>query len=335
LVSWGGRGLGVSLVVSAVCCCLATQALAGGVQIRRVDTRGYPTVKVLVLAPSLTEAAPTLSQDSAPVVGLVAENLANQESVVLVIDHSQSMHGRALADAVQAARDFVTAKPAADQIGVITVSSQAQTLADFSSDGSSAAAALQGLAIDTRYGTVLWDAIRTAADTLRAHGLLGRTIILVTDGQETTSKTTLREAVQAAQAAHAAIYTVGVRDSTYTPLPLQQLAAATGGRFYPALRTAQLPSIYAAISAELRRSWLLSYATAARPGDTLKLEVESAGTRATTTTTLSHQLANPDKASSSETLLTLTLILTAGLLLAGLTFAYRNLRLPRLHTDDF
>ena len=194
---------------------------------------------------------------------------------------------------------------------------------------------MQGLTIDSRYGTVLWDAIRSAADTLRTHGLLGRTIILVTDGQETTSKTTLQEAIHAAQTAHTAIYTVGIPDTTYTPKPLRQLAAATGGRFYPALSTAQLPSIYAAIGAELRRSWLLSYDTAARPGDTLKLQVESAGARATATTTLSPKLATPGNGGFSRTLLILMLILTGGLLLAGAAFAYRNFRLPRLHSDDF
>jgi VWFA-related protein len=247
------------------------------------------------------------------------------------------MHGAALTDAVRAADGFIAAKPAPDQIAVVAVASQTKTLATFSADPSNADAALHGLGIDPHYGTVLWDAITAAADALRAEGLPGRTIILVSDGQETRSRATLTDAIKAAQAAHAAIYTVGVPDITYMPRPLQQLAAATGGRFYQALSTAELPGIYAAIGDELRRTWLLSYATAARPGDTVRLNVESSGTDATATINLPARLGTGVHKGGSQPMLILAFVLAASLLLTAATIAIRNFRVPRWRSsaDDF
>ena len=330
-------GVLVGLAVFGACSGFAPSASASGVVIRRIDTQDYPTIKVLVVAPRVTGTAPTLTENSARVTGFAAENLGDQQSVALVIDHSQSMHGRTLADAVRAAHDFVDAKPPSDQVAVIAVASAALTLADFAADPSTADAVLRGLAIDPQYGTVLWDGVSSAADALRKHGLPGRTIILVSDGQNEKSRVTLAQAIAAAQRAHAAVYTVGIPDITYAPRPLQQLAAATGGRFYPALSTAELPSIYAAIGAELRRSWLLSYATAARPGDTLRLDVGSSGAHATTTTTLAPRLGAKAQGSSSQVLTLVVLVLTASVLLAGAAIAIRNLGLPRWRppADDF
>jgi len=74
--------------------------------------------------------------------------------------------------------------------------------------------------MDTEYGTKLWDANRQAANGLRGNGLPGRTIIMVTNGQDTTSKTTLQDPIKAARAAHVCGYTIGTPDSTHEPNPL-------------------------------------------------------------------------------------------------------------------
>jgi von Willebrand factor type A domain len=299
--------IGLSLAVAGAAV-LATQATAG-VQVRRVDAHGYPSIRMMVVVPRATMTPPALTVDGARAAGFTAQNLGARQSVALVIDSSQSMHGATLADAIRAARAFVGAKPASDQITVITAGSQATTAADFSSLPDDADAALGSLKVDPRYGTALYDSLVLAAKKLRANGLPGRVIILVTDGQETTSKATLEDAVGAARDAGAAIYTVGIPDLTFQPKPLEELSAATGGRFYRAPTTSALPGIYTRIGAELRRTWQLDFFTAARPGETLALEVRAEGGRSAVAFPLSTDLGRKKGGSSS------------GIMIVGVLFA--------------
>jgi len=273
------RNLLLGLLLALVGVAFAAPATAG-LEIRRVDLGSYPQVRVLVVVPPGSESAPVLRVQGSAAAGFSAENLGDQQGVALVIDRSQSMHGATLRDAIRAAEVLIAAKPAPDQISVITAGSEAVSQAGFSSQASDADAALTGLGVDPVRGTVLWDAVVLAAKSLRALGLPGRTVIMVTDGQETTSRATLDDAIAAAKAAGAAVYTVGIPDVTFDPGPLRRLAAETGGRFYRASSSAALPGIYSAIGAELRRTWRLEFDTAARPGDMLNLDVRDGGERA-------------------------------------------------------
>ena len=53
---------------------------------------------------------------------------------------------------------------------------------------------------------------------------------------------------------------------------LPKLAEQTGGAYHGTSSSAALTAEYAKIAAELRRTWLLDYATAVRPGETAFLE---------------------------------------------------------------
>ncbi len=137
----------------------AGTALPAGPEIRGIDASGFPSIRVTVLLPAKTRTAPTLSVDGAPAVGLTTVDLGENESVALVLDHSQSMHGRALADGIRAAEAFVAAKPTSDEIGIVAAASHAVRLSDFSTSQANADDALNSLSVDHRYGTALWDAV--------------------------------------------------------------------------------------------------------------------------------------------------------------------------------
>jgi hypothetical protein len=98
-------------------------------------------------------------------------------------------------------------------------------------------------------------------------------IVLVTDGQETTSKATLEQAIRAARKAHALVYPIAIESKAFSPAPLKQLARRTGGSYYGARSSSDLAPIYQHISQELRRTWRLEYLTASVPGDRLRLHV--------------------------------------------------------------
>jgi tight adherence protein B len=241
-----------------------------------VDTSAYPEVRVTVVAPT-GAAQPQLRENGLPTAGLQAVNLGRAKSVVLAVDRSQSMAGASLRNATAAARAFVAAKGPNDQVEVVTFGRQAVSLTGFSSSGADADAALAGLNVDSRSGTALWDAVVRAATALGQQGQPGRVIVLVTDGQDVSSSASFAAAVAAAHRAHALVYTIGIAGPGFTPGPLQQLAADTGGLYREASASAELGSLYASIERTLSHTWQLRYVTAARPGESVRISTEIAG----------------------------------------------------------
>jgi tight adherence protein B len=73
------------------------------------------------------------------------------------------------------------------------------------------------------------------------------------------------------------VYAIAITSRAFSPEPLQQLARETGGSYYGTPSTEALAGAYQAIADELQRSWVLEYATRARPGELLTLEVSADG----------------------------------------------------------
>jgi tight adherence protein B len=263
----------------AAAAALASGAVAHGaapVRVVGVDTGGYPELRVTVVAPA-GSVQPTLRENGAPVTGLESYNLGRAKSVVLLIDNSQSMSGKPLADAVAAARTFVASKAPGDRIEVIAFGHQALALTRFSNVGDDADTALRGLRPDKTSGTALWDAVALASRKLAGESQPGHVIILLTDGRDVSSSTSFGAAINAAHRAGASIYPIGIAGPDYTPGSLRDLAARTGGSYHEAASTKQLSGIYSFISRTLSHTWQLSYPTAARPGDSIMLTASIQG----------------------------------------------------------
>ena len=265
----------VAVVLLAVVLAPAAAA-AGSVRIAGVDTSGYPLIRVTVVAPA-GAAQPRLEENGLPAAGLQAANLGREKSVVLAVDRSQSMAGASLRNASAAARAFVSAKGPNDQIEVVTFGHQAVALTGFASSATDADAALGRLTADPHTGTALWDAVVRGAAALAHQGQPGRVIVVVTDGQDVSSSASFASAVAAAHRAHAAVYAIGIAGPGFTPGPLRELAARTGGLYREAATSSQLATLYSSISHTLAHTWQLRYVTAARPGQTMRLSALVAG----------------------------------------------------------
>ena len=266
------------LALAVLCAALPAVAAAAGPRITSLDTAGYPTVRVTAVTPKPVGTAPSVTENGRPVVGLRAINLGREKSVVLIVDRSQSMLGQAIADASAAARQFVGSKPPRDRIAIVAVGKKAVQLTSFSSATSEADAALRTIEVDKIRGTALYDGIMLSTQALAADINPTRVLIVLTDGQEVSSEASLDQAIAAARAANVAVYPIGIESPSFRPAPLERLAEKTGGRYAGASGTNQLKAIYAALAEELRRTWQLTYVTAARPGD--RIAVEAAGARA-------------------------------------------------------
>jgi tight adherence protein B len=267
------------LAVAAAALVLAAPA-AAGVSVTSVNTGGFPTVHATVVSSRGADAVPRVTENGRPVAGLIAQNLGHAKAVVLAIDDSRSMAGGPLHAAVAAARNFIASKPRADAIAVLAFGPHPVQLSGLSTATIDTDVALRGVRLAGRQGTALYDAIVQGAGQLRASPLVGRVLIVLTDGSDVSSTATLENAVAIAREAAVSVYPIGIESPGFNPAPLQQIARETGGRYYGTASTAALAGVYASIAKRLGHTWSVSYVTAARPGDhvTVAASVPGAGT---------------------------------------------------------
>jgi tight adherence protein B len=261
---------------------LAVPAAAGAaVQLRGVDATAYPTIRGSIYT-ATGSGKPTVWENGTAVAGFQAQNLGSVKAIATLIDRSQSMRGKPLADAAAGARAFVASKQAADELAVIAFGSKVSTLSPFSTVKRDADLPLGRMTTDRAKGTALYDAVISAANQLKGNPLPGRVIIVLSDGADNASTGSLTTAIKAAHEANALIYAIGIEGVGFTSEPLEQLTSSTGGRYYGAASTSDLAAVYTSIAKALKKTWRIQYVTAARPGESIRLTASIVGAGSTT-----------------------------------------------------
>jgi Ca-activated chloride channel family protein len=125
--------------------------------------------------------------------------------------------------------------------------------------------------------TRLWDAV---ADALEAVGQRRnrKVVILFTDGDDTSSSTTLGHVMSVASDHDTIVYAVAMwtraNGATTRPDPrVEALATGTGGGFYELRESDDMNSTFTGIVEELHNQYVLGFTPAALDGKTHKLEV--------------------------------------------------------------
>jgi tight adherence protein B len=271
-------------LVAALAALLIAPAAGAAVRITGVDTSGFPLVRVTVVGPR-GAAAPRVRENGSPVFGVTAANLGQTKTLILALDRSQSMRGKPLANALAAARQFVRTLGPNDHVGIVVFGHTAIALQTATTGSpTDALGTLASVTVDTRVGTALDDAVWSATKQLRQDNRPGRAIVVVTDGADVGSAHSLNDAIAAARAVRASVYTIGIGGPAFTPGALRTLAQDTGGTYRQAARASELATVYSSLKDELARTWQVSYNTARRPGDKLRLNatVPGAGSAAAT-----------------------------------------------------
>ncbi len=116
---------------------------------------------------------------------------------------------------------------------------------------------------DAIYSTAIWDALFFTADKILAHTpeRTRRAIILLSDGDDTSSDLKKSEAVERAIKSNVTIYSIGIGSSDWgiKKKTLREVSEKTGGgAFFPEDKTA-LGNAFAQIEQELRSQYLLAY----------------------------------------------------------------------------
>jgi tight adherence protein B len=196
-------------------------------------------------------------------------------SLAVAVDTSDSMRGRKLASAVDAARTLIAEKPVRSEVEVIGFAAQPVVLHGWSSDSASSMAALGK--ISTASGTAIWDTVAAAAQQLGGRPGAARAIILLTDGVDTSSTATVQTAIAAAVRDRAHVDVVGLPGAPKTAA-LERLANATGGEFVQVASLGQLHAVYAGLAARLKQQYVVRYTSEHRgTGSTVDVRVSAAG----------------------------------------------------------
>jgi VWFA-related protein len=122
-----------------------------------------------------------------------------------------------------------------DQGFVVSVSNSVLMLQDFTPDGAELSSAVNSMA--PAGGTALWDAVAFGADKLAARREtqpVARVLVVISDGQNNSSKTSLKQAIETAERDGVSVYTISTSDARYVSTALLE-ATILGNRALRAL----------------------------------------------------------------------------------------------------
>ena len=132
--------------------------------------------------------------------------------------------------------------------------------------------------------TAIWDAVWASSNDLLSISAdnTRRTIILLTDGEDTSSQMKMHEAIERAQKADALIYAIGIGDSYQGGVDegsLRRITEQTGGRAYFPHNESELRTAFDQIQRDLREQYLVAYSPSnkARDGSYRRIQIEVSG----------------------------------------------------------
>ncbi len=207
----------------------------------------------------------------------------NQDTPVslgVVLDTSGSMISK-LDTATDAIDRFIRTVHPDDDIFLMGFDTGTYLLQDFTSDRAKLKKALKYA--DSGGGTALYDAVQEGMKKVKQGANSKRAILLITDGEDTTSQATFAQARQSVRESELLIYSLGISPSPDAGLiggrgggrfggrdsvdmnVLRSFAADSGGRAYLLSenmlggKNSQFDRILAQIAAELRSQYTLAY----------------------------------------------------------------------------
>jgi Flp pilus assembly protein TadB/Mg-chelatase subunit ChlD len=195
--------------------------------------------------------------------------------VVLAIDASDSMAGRPVNSALTAARSFVARRGSNERVGLLAFNSRTDVLAQ---PTTSSRALTLGLSKPPTlaYGTRIYDTLAKALEMLAKQRLSTSSIVLLSDGADVGSRTSITDVLNRAQQLHIRIFTVGLRSRTFDASPLKSLAKKTSGAYIEAKSVSQLTPLYTALSQRLASEYLLQYRSQAPPKSQVSVQISIA-----------------------------------------------------------
>jgi Ca-activated chloride channel family protein len=192
-------------------------------------------------------------------------------ALAVLLDTSASMSER-LQTAQEAAVGFARRMRPEDVMEVIDFDSQARILQTFTNDVAALEKAIRST--DVNGSTSLYNAIYVSLKELKRAKVTSEeeirreAIVVLSDGDDTSSLVAYEEVLDLAKRSETAIYAIGLRPSgthraefKEAEFVLKQLAQETGGRSFFPTSVSELPRIYEQISQELSTLYSVAYSS--------------------------------------------------------------------------
>ena len=205
-------------------------------------------------------------------------------SIGLVIDNSGSMREKRL-HVNAAALEFVKASNPQDEVFVVNFNDESYIDQDFTSDIDRLQDALQR--IDTRGGTALYDATSLSLDHLVEAGnkeYNKRALLIITDGEDTSSRMDLEILVRKLQSSDVTIYGIGLlseeerRAARRAERHLRTLTRPTGGPAYFPTHFSEVEPLVKRIAADIRNQYIIEYnRPAGKPAGYRRIRIDLKG----------------------------------------------------------
>lgn len=193
-------------------------------------------------------------------------------SLGIVFDVSGSMGGDKIMRAREALSKFVDTSHARDEYFLIGFNSRAQLLLDHTRDSD---ALMQKLTfVQTRGQTALYDATYLGVERVTRGAHKKRAILLISDGQDNSSRYTFSELKRLLKESDVIIYAIGIvgvgDDSTLGyggRAILEELAGVSGGKAFFPSTGAEMNDTFERIALELRTQYSIGYRPSAFAND--------------------------------------------------------------------
>jgi tight adherence protein B len=244
----------------------------------------FPARSLVLSVPNggpLQQSQVHVSENGQPISGTIVRPIANAEAgdfgVVLAIDVGPSMKGAPLADAMAAARALAAQRKGKQELAVVMFDQSATVALPLTSDGQAIALALAHTP-SVGHGAYIYNAMSLAVQQLANARIAAGAVILLSDGASEGAKpkrgnpVTASAIGAAATAAHAQIYTVGLRDGSYTPERMSLLARVGGGAFIEST-SSQLSRVFTQIESGLTSAYVVHYRSSAPPGHRVTVSI--------------------------------------------------------------
>lgn len=207
----------------------------------------------------------------------------------IVIDNSGSM--REKRDRVNdAALNLVRSSNPQDQVFIVNFNDEAFLDQQFTPDINQLQEGLEH--VDSRGGTALYDAVQGAskymidsADMLKRKGIVKKVLLVVTDGEDNESRSSLEEAIKYVQTENGpTIYTIGLlgqERERRAKRALEELAVQTGGVAFFPRDLNEVDAISKAVARDIRNQYLIRYKSSKPQSEggyrTVKVEAQAPG----------------------------------------------------------
>lgn len=169
---------------------------------------------------------------------------------VLVLDRSGSMQGERMQNLKFAAQSYLERKADDDRTAVVAFDEDVEVVEEFSTEKQSLQQAIED--IQPSGDTSIYDGLEEAVQLSPECGR--KAILLMSDGEDTTSKTDIDAVVNKARNRNIPVFVVGL---DMDPRVGERLANETGAQFFEVSTPREFQSVYERIDAQLAGQYVL------------------------------------------------------------------------------